>query len=117
MLYCGFSTEESISSYEHLYYRSSAPVVAGENSVKLDNTVYVGGLNTTAVGAVEAALSVGDTRVYTCGVAVPDVDEHVRDGSAGVDVYELHIEVDRNSWLILGDIGLLRRELAVLFHL
>ena len=47
-------------------------VVAGENGVELDDSVFIGALDTTTVGAVQTALaSRGNARVHTRGVASP----------------------------------------------
>lgn len=70
----------------------AALVVAGEDGVELDDAVGVGLLNTAQEGGVEAALAAGgDTRVHSDGVAVPDVDESLRDRRVGVDVNELQV--------------------------
>lgn len=80
-------------------------VVAGEDGVELGNTVVVGGLEATQEGAVQAALASSvDARVDAGAVAVPDVEEHVGDGLAGVDVDELHLQVQGDTKLVLGDV-------------
>lgn len=85
---------------------STASVVTRDNGVKLSNTIGVGGLNTTEAGRIETTLSTGrDTRVNTSGIAVPDVNQEILNGSAARGIDELKVEMQRNTSLAISNVG------------
>lgn len=87
--------------------RRPSRVVPREHRVELRHAVFVGWLDTAPVDRVETALAHrGDARVDARGVAVPDVDQHVGDRFAGVDIYELQVKVEGNSSLAIGQVSL-----------
>lgn len=98
-----------ILSAHYVDMRGSAHVMTREDSVELDYTILVGGLDTTAVGGVEAGLAHdGDTTVSTSGVSMPDINQHVRNRFACVEIDELQVKVKRHTRLVVGNISLSR---------
>lgn len=89
----------------------TAGVVTGEGCVKLHNPALVGLVDTTEegivkVGSVRAVtIAAGrDARVDTGGVAVPQLDVDRGNRLAGVDINDLDVEVQRYTFLILGNV-------------
>jgi hypothetical protein len=90
---------------------STAGVVTGEDGLELCNAIGVGLLDSSQEGVVEIRLVTRvtiavrkDTRVDAGAVAVPNFDIHVRDGLACVDIDDLIIEGDVDTWLGICDV-------------
>ena len=85
----------------------AASVVAGELGVELRNAVYVGDLSASVEGSVEPTLTRrADAGVDTHRTGVPDIGDDVRHGGAVGDVDELEDEVQIDTLLAVGDVGL-----------
>jgi|SRR5688572_697847 hypothetical protein len=90
---------------------STASVVARENGLELCNAIGVGLLDTAEEGCVKvrgvvrvAVTARLNTGVDAGAVAMPDLDIHVRDGLASVDVDNLVVECDIDTRLRVGDV-------------
>lgn len=87
-------------------------IVPWEESGELSDTIGVGGLETAEEGVVQVrgiqgtdSISAGDNAgVDTGGVAVPDFEDGVGDGLAGLDVENLGVENHGNTFLVFADV-------------
>jgi hypothetical protein len=91
---------------EEMSMGSTSLIVTGENSLKLDNAIVVGDLNTTKESGVQTSLG-ANTRVNTGGIAVPNVSSQVGDSVAGrdIDVLDLEKQRDTVAELLFDDVG------------
>jgi hypothetical protein len=106
---------------------STSGIVARNDGIKLENTIFIGRLNATKHGAVDVIIvrvSKGSTRAHTSidtlqsvslryffrrfrhgntygRVAMPQIKVDVRDGLAGVDIKDLNIKSQSDTRLIL----------------
>lgn len=87
-------------------------VVPWVDTLESSNTVSISLLDAAEESCIDVgqirrvAIALGDyTRVYTRGVAVPELEVNAGNRLAGVDVDDLVVQDDRNSTLAIGDIG------------
>ena len=85
----------------------AAGVVAREDGLIADNTLFVTGLDTTQESLVQVGLvvvvSVGacnNTGVDTGGVAVPEVGVDARNGCTSVDINQLDVKMQGHTNLV-----------------
>ena len=90
---------------DDVFVGCSSAVVAWEKGVEVYDSVGVRHLCTAEPEGVESSLTtVGYARVYTGGVAGPDVYQDLRCWFAGLDVHELHLEVHWYAFLVLDEV-------------
>jgi hypothetical protein len=90
----------------------TARVMTWEDGLELNDTIIIGLLNPAQEGGVDVGsissvtVAIADnTRVDTSRIAVPDIKPDVGDGLAGLNVNELGIESDINTWLVFSQVG------------
>lgn len=98
--------ERGVCVHHDVDVGGTAGVVAREDGLELCNAIGVGLLDSSEEGVVEVRLVIrvavavrNDAGVDAGAVAVPDFDVHVGDGLACVDINDLVIEGDVDTWL------------------
>lgn len=104
--------EGAVDVSKHMYVVGAAAIVTWEDGLELNNAIRIGLLNPTEESGVvirkiiRIAISIRDnTRVNTSRVAVPDVPVESLNWLACLNIHELPIQNDWNTWLIATDVG------------
>ncbi len=88
----------------HVDMGGAPEIVSWKGGTELNYAVCVTNLDSAVEGRIQAA-RVKHARVEAGGISVPEIDDHVGEGFAGMYVDELNVQVCSNSRLILRDIA------------
>ena len=109
---CAVGENRTVKMCLNVYMGCSSRVVTGEDTLILDDTIRVSGLQSTEKGLVDVRFVGGiaiasryHTGIDTSGIAVPNIGGEIFDGLAGIDVDELEVPCDGDTGLGLSDVA------------